>query len=386
MSLSGPASKRSKIDPFIVMDVMRAAQEREISGKSVLHMEVGQPGTPPPASIRKAAAAMLEKDRLGYTEALGITALRERIAAHYQDRYRVDVRPERVVVTTGSSAGFVLAFLAAFDSGARVALASPGYPCYRQIMKTLGMKPVSLATRAAQHWNPSPADLEAAAADGGLDGIILASPANPTGMMLGNDELLALIATAQALGAWYIYDEIYHGLTYEAPAQTALACSDNVIVINSFSKYYCMTGWRVGWMVVPEHLVRVIERLAQNLYIAAPTLSQYAALAAFDATEELEALKAVYARNRTLLLDELPRAGFSELVPADGAFYLYADVSRYTNDSLAFARRMLNETGVAVTPGLDFDPDEGGHFIRFSFAGDTADMREAARRLREWTK
>ncbi len=382
--LPAPPARRSGIDPFIVMDVMRAANEREAVGHDIIHMEVGQPGTPAPRAVIEAAKAALDSERLGYTEALGLPALRARIARHYKDHYGVAVSPERVVVTTGSSAGFIIAFLTLLDPGARMALPAPGYPCYRHILKALGAEPVPIETTADTRWAPVPAHLEALAAEGGLAGLLLASPANPTGTMLTGPALADLCAACDRLGLWFVSDEIYHGLDYTEPAQTALAHLDTAIVINSFSKYFSMTGWRIGWMVVPEGLLRAVERIAQNLYISPPTLSQHAAIAAFDAGEDLEALKAVYARNRDLLLEALPKAGFTEILPADGAFYLYADVGRLTNDSVEFASRMLTEAGVAATPGVDFDPDRGSRYLRFSYAGRTDDMAEAARRLRNW--
>ncbi len=378
-------SKRSSIAPFIVMDVMRAAREYEDAGGKVLHLEVGQPGTPAPEAVRDAAAIALKNDRLGYTDALGLPALRARIAAHYGEKYGVDVSPERIAVTTGSSAGFVLAFLAAFDVGARIALTNPGYPCYRQIMKTLALQPAAITTSAANKWMPTPAEIEKAG-QGGLDGAIIASPANPTGTMLEAGELQKLIAAVENMGGLYISDEIYHGLTYGEPAHTALEFSDDVIVINSFSKYYCMTGWRIGWMVLPDALVRPVERLMQNMYISAPTLSQHAAIAAFDATEELEKVRAVYAKNRNIMLRELPLAGLDKIVPAEGAFYIYADIGDFSDDSYAFARKLLHETGIAATPGLDFDPERGAKFLRFSFAGKTQEIAEACKILKIWLK
>lgn len=384
--LPGPPARRSEIDPFIVMDVMRAANEKEAQGGDVIHMEVGQPGTPAPRPVLEAARAALDSDRLGYTEALGLPLLRERIAGWYRDHYGVSVAPERVVVTTGSSAGFLLAFLAILDPGARMALPSPGYPCYRHILKALAAEPVNIETGPETRWAPSPEHLETLKGQGDLAGLLLASPANPTGTMLTGDALAELCAACERLGLWFISDEIYHGLDYTEQAQTALAHSDTAIVINSFSKYFSMTGWRIGWMVVPPGLVRTIERLAQNLYISPPTLSQHAAAAAFDALEELEGYKAVYARNRALLLEELPKAGFTQILPPDGAFYLYADVRHLTNDSADFARRMLQEAGVAATPGIDFDTGRGNTYLRFSYAGREADMAEAAKRLRTWLK
>lgn len=385
-ALPRPPAARGDIDPFIVMDVMRAANAREASGAPVVHMEVGQPGTSAPRAVIEAAKMALDQDRLGYTEALGLPELRERIAGHYREVYGVSVSPERIVVTTGSSAGFVLAFLAVLDPGGRIALPSPGYPCYRHILSALGGEAATIETDDATRWMPVPEHIEALAQQGELQGLLLASPANPTGTMLVGDALADLVAACQTRDLWFISDEIYHGLDYTEPAQTALAFSDAAIVINSFSKYFSMTGWRIGWMVVPDGLVRTVERLAQNLYISPPTLSQRAAIAAFDARDDLEAIKAVYAANRELLLEALPKAGLTEILPADGAFYLYADVTRFTNDSAAFAQRMLNETGVAATPGVDFDADRGSRYIRFSYAGRTEDMAEATRRLTGWLK
>ena len=383
--LPRPLAVRSHIDPFIVMDVLRSANEQEAGGADVVHMEVGQPGTPAPASVIAAAHAALKGSRLGYTEALGIPELRERIAGYYKTRYGLNVSPERVVVTSGSSAGFVLAFLTILDAGARVAVPAPGYPCYRNILGALGTKAVTLETSAKTRWAPVPSVLTELNRRQGLDALLLASPANPTGTMLVGDALPELIKVCERLGLWFISDEIYHGLDYDEPAKTALAYSQSAIVINSFSKYFSMTGWRIGWMVVPEALVRPVERLTQNLYICAPALSQKAAIAAFDAHEELESNKAVYRKNRDLLLEELPKAGFTEILPADGAFYLYADVRHMTNDSASFVRRMLEETGVATTPGVDFDTGRGSQYLRFCYAGTTARMQEAARRLRNWS-
>ena len=376
-------SLRSAVDPFVVMDVMREANARQAAGGDIIHMEVGQPGTPAPRLVREAVEREMAKSALGYTDALGLPELRERVARHYREAHNLDVSPGRIVVTTGSSAGFVLAFLALLDPGDGLALPQPGYPCYRQIARVLGLKPVALQARAESRFMPTPEDVSDAFSEGGARAILLASPANPTGAMLAAADLAALI---EATPGWFISDEIYHGLTYSGEAATALSFSPNAIVINSFSKYYSMTGWRIGWMVVPEILARVFERLTQNLYIAPPTISQVGALAAFDAVEELEAYKAVYAQNRAMLLEELPRAGFDRLAPADGAFYLYADVRNLTDDSESFVQRILKETGIAVTPGIDFDEAEGRHFVRFSYAGQFADMREAARRLRAWMK
>jgi len=378
------SAKRGNIPPFIVMEVMRAAAERQKAGGAVYHMEVGQPGTGAPAGVIRAARRALESNRIGYTVALGIPELRAAIAAHYRDYYGVSVPETRIVVTTGSSGGFLLSFLAAFDVGDRVALAAPGYPCYRNILSALGVVPVSLPATAEDRFQPTPALLDRALRDGPLAGLIVASPSNPTGTMLAAEELRALADYCRDRGIRLISDEIYHGITYGRNADTALEFTDNAVIINSFSKYFSMTGWRLGWMVVPEDLLRPVESLAQNLFISPPTLSQIAAVAAFDCRDELEANVARYAANRAMLLEELPKAGFDALAPADGAFYIYADVGNLTNDSEAFCSRILRETGVAVTPGVDFDPDRGSHFLRFSFAGDTAEIAAGAAALKSW--
>src|SRR5215218_9610419 len=337
------------------MDVLSAAAAKERRGDSVIHMEVGQPSAPAPRAVREAARAALDLGRIGYTEALGISALRERIARHYREAYGVSPGPERVIVTTGSSAGFVLAFLSLFDPGERVAITAPGYPAYRNILEALGLEPAVIPLTRADGWRLTAAAVEEAHARSPLHGVLAMSPANPSGTMIGRDPLAALGDACRRLGLWFVSDEIYHGLTYDEPATTALASDDDAVVINSFSKYYCMTGWRIGWVVVPDRLVRPIERLAQNLYISPPYLSQVAALAAFDAAEELEVVKAGYARNRALLLEELPKLGIADMHPVDGAFYIYADIARFTNDSIGYCRRMLEEAGVAATPGVDFD-------------------------------
>jgi aspartate/methionine/tyrosine aminotransferase len=373
------------IDPFIVMDVMREANQREVEGEDIIHMEVGQPATPAPRAARERAQRALAEERLGYTEALGMLALRERIARYVKERYGVAIGPERVVVTAGSSAGFVLAFLATLDPGTALGLPSPGYPCYRQILKALGVRPQLVETSGQGRWMPTAADVDRLAAEGSA-GLLLASPNNPTGTMVQGARLAELAEACRQRGLWLISDEIYHGLEYTTPAESALAYSDEAIVVNSFSKYFSMTGWRIGWLVVPEALTRTIERVAQNLYISPPSISQVAALGAFDGLEELEEIKGRYARNRAMLLEELPHAGLDAILPADGAFYLYADISRYTGDSAAFATAMLREIGVAATPGIDFDPVRGGSYLRLCYAGAEAEMREAARRIGAWLK
>ena len=380
------SGRAMKIPPFFVMEVMRAADTRADTGQAVYHMEVGQPGTSAPQGALLAAEKALRSQRLGYTDAQGVPEIRAAIAKRYRDYYRLGVAPDRVVATTGSSAAFVLAFLAAFDEGDRVALAAPGYPCYANILTTLGIEPVLLMTTAEDRFQPSPALLDRALKAGPIDGLIVASPSNPTGTMLGTDALRDIAVYCQDKGIRLISDEIYHGITYDRKADCALEFSPDAIVINSFSKYFSMTGWRLGWMIVPEDLSRAIEYLGQNLYISPPTLSQIAGLAALECESELDKNVAVYARNRALLLEALPRAGIDRLAPADGAFYLYADISRLTNDSEAFCRAMLAETGVAATPGIDFDPARGNHFMRFSFAGPTAEIEAAAQALVGWRR
>lgn len=380
-------SRRGQVPPFIVMDVLREANRRETAGEDVLHLEVGQPSTGAPSGVIAAARSALADDKLGYTEALGIDSLRSRIARYYRETHDIDLADDRVVVTTGSSGGFMLAFLSAFDAGDRVALADPGYPAYRNILAALGIEAVGVPATAAERYQPTPAALDRIAAESGeIDGLIVASPANPTGTMLTAADMKALAAYCDDRGIRLISDEIYHGITYSMPGTTALGHTANAFVVNSFSKYYSMTGWRVGWMVVPEDLQRSVECLAQNIFISVPTLSQRAACAAFDCTEELDANVARYAANRELLLAELPKAGLDRLAPADGAFYIYADIGHLTNDSEAFCRQVLAETGVAMAPGTDFDPHRGRSTMRISFAGDMSVMAEAARRLQEWIK
>jgi aspartate/methionine/tyrosine aminotransferase len=363
------------------MDVLRAANEREAQGQSVIHLEVGQPGTPAPAAVLDAARRALAEDRIGYTDALGIRPLREAIAGHYREQYGVAVEPAEIVVTTGSSAAFQLAFLAAFEPGDRVALAAPGYPAYRNILTALGLEPVLIEVGENAHYQPNP---ELLAEAGDLAGLIVASPANPTGTMIPPADLKRLVEYCRERGIRLVSDEIYHGITYEEAPQTARAFGPEPIVINSFSKYYSMTGWRLGWMVMPSDLARSVECLAQNFYISPPALSQLAALPVFGCRAELDAHVARYRANRDRLIATLKQAGLTRFAPAEGAFYLYVDVSALTRDSVEFCRRLLAETGVAVTPGRDFDPLHGDSWIRLSFAGSTADIAEAARRLSEW--
>jgi len=376
-------AQRGIVPPFIVMDVMRAAARRAQTHGDVLHLEVGQPSSGAPRAALEAAKAAMDREPLGYTLALGIDPLRERIARHYSDDYGISVSPERVVVTTGSSGAFLLAFLTAFAAGDRVGVAAPSYPAYRNILTALGVEPVLIPVGPASHFQTTLPVLQQAAK--GLDGLILASPSNPTGSMLDKPALHAVADWCFEQGIRLISDEIYHGVTYGMAAASA-ADRGGAIVVNSFSKYYAMTGWRLGWLVLPEDMIRAVECLAQNLFIAPPSVSQHAALAAFDCRDELDANVARYARNRDILLNELPAAGFRQMAPADGAFYIYADIAHWTADSQYFCTRMLAETGVAATPGIDFDPLEGRHFMRFSFAGATEDMIEAARRLKAWSK
>ena len=370
----------------MVMDVMAAAARIEAAGGRVIHLEVGQPAAAAPATAIAAARTALAPGRLRYTETLGLPTLRARIARHYGEIYDLEVDPARVVVTTGSSGGFILAFLALFEPGDRVAVALPGYPPYRHILSALGCEPVAIETTQATRWAITPEMLMAAHRKAPLKGVLVASPANPTGTMMTGQALADLIAAAEGEGIRFISDEIYHGLDYAFAAQTAARLSDSAMIINSFSKYFCMTGWRIGWIVAPEPLVRPLDRLQGNLAVSVPTLSQIAAEAAFDGRAEMEAVKHGYEENRRILLEGLPKAGFDKILPVDGAFYLYADVSRFSDDSLEFAQRMLAQTHVAATPGLDFDPLKGRHFIRFCYAGAGAEMHEAVERITTWLK
>jgi aspartate/methionine/tyrosine aminotransferase len=384
-------SARSNVPPFMVMDVVAAAARLESQGRRIVHMEVGQPVAGAPVTAVAAVRAALGNGPHGYTEALGIASLRQRIARSYSgwrgsEGNGLDIDPERIVVTTGSSAGFMLAFLAAFEAGDRVAVAVPGYPPYRHILAALGCEPVLLETTAATRWSLTCEALLAEHRVRPLKGVVVASPANPTGTMMPAQALADLVRSAEDAGITVISDEIYHGLDYAFTAKTAAYLSDDAIIINSFSKYFCMTGWRIGWMVVPSVLVRPIERLQQNLAISVPTLSQIAAEAAFDARAELEKVKQGYEKNRRILLDGLPRAGLTSFLPVDGAFYLYADISRFSTDSFEFATRMLDEAGVAATPGVDFDPVHGRNFLRLCYAGAPDEMREAVERIDKWLR
>ncbi|SMH48838.1 pyridoxal phosphate-dependent aminotransferase [Mesorhizobium australicum] len=377
-------SRRSRIEPFHAMDVLAEANRLRQQGVDVISMAVGQPSGSAPAAVREAASAALIRGQIGYTDALGIAVLRRAIAAHYAEHYGVEVAPARVVVTTGSSAAFNLAFLAMFDVGDRVAITSPGYPAYRNILAALGLEAVEIELGEEGYLTAEL--LEQAHRAAPLAGVLFASPANPTGAVIPEAELGRILERTRALGIAAISDEIYHRLAYAAPDVTALVFGEDAVVINSFSKYYCMTGWRIGWMVVPEELVRPIERLQQSLYISAPELSQVAACEAFGATAELEAIKDSYRQSRVMLLRRLPELGFRIAAPMDGAFYAYCDVSAHTNDSMEFARRMIAEAHVAATPGHDFDVANGNRFMRFSYAGSVREIETAMQRLADWLR
>ncbi|CAN0522219.1 unnamed protein product, partial [Laminaria digitata] len=361
-------SSRSEVAPFYAMEVLKAANEKAALGDSVLHLEVGEPGRGAPEGAIAAAHAALDQGGIGYTEAFGLRDLRARIARYYRETHGVDIPIERIAVTTGSSGGFVLTLLTAFDVGDRVALGVPCYPAYRNMFKALGIEPVYLRTTMETRFQPTP---EMLAEVGPVDGLLIASPANPTGTMLVGNPLAAIIDYCRRKEIRLISDEVYHGITYENPAETIIGRSPGGVALNGFSKFYGMTGWRLGWMVLPEDMAAPMERMAQNLFISSNAISQRAALAVFDCQEELIHNVDVYRRNRDLLLEALPRGGITEMAPADGAFYIFANVSRFTNDSMDFCARLLAETGVAVTPGVDFDTEEGHAYIRISFAGET---------------
>ena len=373
-------SKRSNVDPFIVMDIMELARKEEEKGKKIIHMEVGQPGTPAPKKSKKYLINKINKNNLGYTVSLGLPELRKKISLHYKKRYKVDLDPKRVVVTTGSSGAFILAFTSLFDPGNRVGIGSPGYPSYRQILKSLDLVPVEIQTSIENNYQPTPEDLK----KNNLEGLLIASPANPTGSMLDKLSLKKLIETALKNKVSFISDEIYHGIEYENKATSALEITDQCYVINSFSKYFSMTGWRVGWMVVPENHIRQVERLSQNLFICPPHASQVAALAAFDSYRELEKNVQVYKEKRSILLNELPKIGFKKFSSPDGAFYIYVDVSKFTNNSLHFSKEILKKAGVAITPGIDFDQKRGKKTIRFSYARSSKDILEGIKRLKSF--
>ena len=375
------ASMRGQVPPFIVMDVMREANNLETKGRDILHLEVGQPGTGAPKGVIDCISKKIS-EQLGYTDAFGLRQLRVRIAQHYLDYYNLTVAADRIAITTGSSAAFVLSFVAAFDPGETVAIVSPGYPAYRNILTSLGLTVAEISVGPETNFELTLDLLEAI--PGPIDGLIIASPSNPTGTMISKDHLEKICDYCFSKNIRLVSDEIYHGITFGDIAQTALKFNNNSIIVNSFSKYFSMTGWRVGWCVLPEDLIRPVECLSQNFYISAPTLSQYGALAAFGCTEELELNVKRYAINRKILLQALPKAGFSELATTDGAFYIYANIEKFDEKSPEFCSRTLNELGVAITPGIDFDPLNGAKYVRFSFSGRTEDIQEASRRLISW--
>ena len=371
-------SSRADIAPFLAMEVARDAWARANAGHRVVRFDVGQPHMPAPELALQAAAKALRSQRLGYTEALGAIGLRAAIAAHYRRTYNIEVDPARIVITTGASGAFVLAFLALFNTGDRVALAAPGYPPYRHILTALGMAPVNIEAAVEDGLHLMP---HAIANHGGdLAGVLVASPANPTGAMIAPAALGALAAAAKARGAAFISDEIYHGLVYAGRAETALAVDDDAVVINSFSKYWAMTGWRVGWLIAPHHLIKPIERLAQNIFICPPAPAQAAALAALDAHEECEARRALYGANRARLIEQLPKIGLAPVVAPDGAFYVLLNTSKFDADSAAFCRRAL-EAGVALTPGADFDDARGAHWVRLAYCVTADQVNEGLEKL-----
>lgn len=374
-------SKRSDIAAFLAMDVLREAQDLARAGRHICHMEVGQPGSRAPLAVRERAKKAIDEELLGYTQALGIWPLREQIAAHYKENYDVTIEPAQVVITTGSSAGFILSFLATLDAGDVVAIPRPGYPCYREILKLLDLQSVELPLDFENGFLPTIEAVTEAVEQKGAKALLLASPSNPTGRMISGERLNQICDYTTKKGVWFFSDEIYHGLSYDAEAATVAGAGEQVIVLNSFSKYYSMTGWRIGWMVVPSFLARRMEKLNQHLFISAPSLSQYAAVAAFDALDELEGIKRQYQRNRDILCEGLVAAGFANFAPPDGAFYVYVDVSGVTDDSLAFSQTLLRKHGIAASPGVDFDRVDGQRMMRFSYAGPEADVVEAVRRL-----
>lgn len=381
---------RAGIPPFYVMDVWLAAAERQRSHGDLVNLSAGQPSAGAPEPVRAAAAAALAANQLGYTVALGIPELREAIARSYDSAHGIAVDPADVVITTGSSGGFLLAFLACFDVGDRVLVSSPGYPCYRNILSALGCEVVDIACGPDTRFQPTVAMVAAAHAEAPLSGVVVASPANPTGTVIPPAELAAIAAWCDETGVRLISDEVYHGLVYPgAPATScAWSTSRNAVVANSFSKYYAMTGWRLGWLLVPESLQRAVDRLTGNFTICPPVLSQVAAVAAFtpESVAESEGHLVHYSANRTRLLDGLRAIGLDRLAPTDGAFYVYADVSEFTTDSLGFCEKLLADTGVAIAPGIDFDPVRGGTYVRLSFAGPTSDIDEAVGRIGEWLR
>ena len=381
-----PFSQRSDVAPFHAMDVMAEAFRRKSAGEDVLFLTVGQPEALAPEAVRREAARIVNETVLGYTDALGRAATREAISQHYRDQYGLAVDPGRIVVTTGSSAGFSLAFLTLAEAGGRIAITSPGYPAYRNIIRALSMDCVEVPTDGVNGHVIDTDALLAAHAEKPIDALLIASPANPTGAALPDDAFRRIIGVCRDNGIAFISDEIYHRLRYDGDDCCALSHDDNAVIINSFSKYYCMTGWRIGWMVVPPAMVRQIERLGQNLYISAPDLSQQVVPTVFAATDELDRIRDGYIANRATLLERLPGLGMHFASPPDGAFYAWCDVSGLTNDSMDFCKRMLAEIGVACAPGLDFDTTNGHRYMRMSYAGSHQTVTAALDRMESWLK
>ena len=367
------------VKPFYAVEINRLAHERVRRGLDVIHMEVGQPSAGAPEAALKAAERAMRVDKLGYWES---GALKERIARHYREWYGVEVAPERVILTPGASGALLLAFTVLLDAGDRVAMGRPGYPAYRNVLRALGMEPVELVCAAETRFQPTAAMIEAL--EPAPAALIVASPANPTGTMLDRGELAALVESCRRRSIALISDEIYHGISYGPTAVSALEIDSSSIVINSFSKYWCMTGWRLGWMVVPRERVEQMNSYSGNIFLTPSALSQHAALAAMDADVELSRHLETYAANRRLVMDELRRLGITDLAPADGAFYVYADVGHLTDDSLGFCKQLLADTGVAFNTGLDFDPVDGHKTIRISFAVSRAETAEAMKRFGAW--
>ncbi|MBV9352786.1 MAG: pyridoxal phosphate-dependent aminotransferase [Mycobacterium sp.] len=384
--MNGRVALRAGIPPFYVMDVWLAAAERQRTHGDLVNLSAGQPSAGAPEPVRAAAAAALHLNQLGYSVALGIPELRTAIAGSYLDRYGLQIDADDVVVTTGSSGGFLLTFLACFDVGDRVVVSSPGYPCYRNILHALGCEVVELECGPEARFQPTAQML--AEVDPPVQGVVVASPANPTGTVVPPVELAAIASWCDASGIRLISDEVYHGLVYQGAKQTSCAwqTSRNAMVVNSFSKYFAMTGWRLGWLLVPPELRRAVDCLTGNFTICPPVLPQYAAVAAFtpEAVAEADGHLHQYAINRALLLEGLRELGVDRLAPTDGAFYVYADVSDFTTDSMAFCSKLLADTGIAIAPGIDFDTVHGGSFVRLSFAGPASDIEEALRRMRPW--
>ncbi len=376
------SSKRSSIDPFIVMDIMERANSIEQKGQTVVHMEVGQPGTSAPEAAKDFLKKAMKDNPMGYTVALGLPDLRKKVAELYGDWYGLDVDWNRIIITGGSSAGFILAFTALFDKHDKVGLANPGYPSYRQIMKTLNLDPVLINTTKKNKFQPTPSDLSGY----NVNGLLIASPANPTGSMIDKEPLEALVNYCTDRKVSLISDEIYHGIQYNMTPSTLLEFSDNCYIINSFSKYFSMTGWRIGWIVVPKEHVRIVERIQQNMFICASHASQILALGAFKGKVELEKNLMTYKENRENLLNALPEFGFNDIAPPDGAFYLYIDISKFSSDSYDFVKRMLDIGGVAMTPGIDFDPINGKSKIRLSYARSTTEILNGINRIKIFMK